>query len=62
MKHKPNDDDLTWYSNTGGPPLRPACFLFPCGKPVYFIWGKYAVNLGSGWLRVDLDFKPWEKQ
>jgi hypothetical protein len=59
--NKPDDDGLTLYPNKPGLPiLRPQCLLFPYGEPVYRVNGKLAVNLGGGWLAVDLEHKPWE--
>jgi len=52
--NKRDYDDLIIPSNTGGPPLIPIGFL-DHGEVVYFLHGKFAVNLGGGWMPIDLE-------
>jgi hypothetical protein len=47
-------DDLVLHSNSGWPPLLPLGFL-EYGEVLYFIHGRFAVNLGGGWLPIDLE-------
>ena len=53
-KHYDDYYDLILRSNTGGPPLLPLGFL-EHGEAVYFYRGRFCVNLGGGFLRLDLE-------
>jgi hypothetical protein len=53
--NKRDYDDLIIPSNKpGGPPLIPLGFL-EYGEVVYFYRGRFCVNLGGGWMPIDLE-------
>jgi hypothetical protein len=48
-------EKLILYPNDGkGPPLLPVA-LGEMNEPIYFYRGRFCANLGSGFLRLDLE-------